>query len=73
MIGYNKSQFEGFIKDFSKIDFNKYAMVFPDQQERIIINTVHSDIQINLKRNEFAELQEALQQVKLILQARELV
>lgn len=73
MMGYNKTQFEGFASDFSKINFNKYAIIFPDQQERIIINTAHKDIQINLKRDEFIELQEVLQQARLILQARALL
>lgn len=73
MMRYGREQFESFSSDFSRINFNKYAVIFPDQQERIIINTMHPDIQINLKREEFLELQEVLQQVKLVLEARTLI
>lgn len=73
LIGYTHKNFNKFVENFSKIEFEDHAVCFPDESARIIIKTPHRDVQINLDHNEFEELKCILQESALLLNAYELI
>ncbi|WP_422361434.1 DUF6686 family protein [Reichenbachiella sp.] len=73
LIGYTHKNFNKFVENYSKIDFEDHAVYFPDESARIIIKTPHKDIQINLDFQEFTELRGILQESKLLLEVYDLI
>ncbi|MCV9388644.1 DUF6686 family protein [Reichenbachiella ulvae] len=73
MIGFELREFRQFTKQYLALPLDRHLMLFPDGSERIILNTPHPDIQLNLTRQEFNQLADLLQQARLMLDVRELI
>ena len=72
--GFKKEDFIGFAKEILATSFHPFAQPFPpDGGLKTIVKTCHEDIQWAFDEDEFAELQDLLQQTVLMLEAEEIL
>ena len=73
LIGFELKEFCSFSKSVLRIDFDMNCLLFPDEEEHVVLNTCHRDIQLSFKRREFEEFSSMLNQALLIIQAEQFV
>ncbi|PIB37165.1 hypothetical protein BFP72_18005 [Reichenbachiella sp. 5M10] len=73
MIGFDPKDFYRFCRGLARVRFEDHVILFPDQSERIIVQTPQPDIQLNLRRHEFELLCDVLQQSILMLEVKALI
>ena len=73
LIGFDKEDFKAFVYSFSQLQFETSAVLFPIGERRIIVNSVHCDIQFSYNREEFENICVHLNQSITLLNAKEIL
>lgn len=73
LLTFSEISFRKFVETYNSISFDQHSIIFPDNQSRLIMNTVVDEVQFCFTHNEFESLQQALSEASLILQAHSLI
>lgn len=73
LLTFSEKTFQDFVETYSSINFDRYSIVFPDEKNQHIMNTVVEEVQFCFTYDEFENMQQALNGASLILQANSLI
>lgn len=73
LVGFDRDQFLSFTRFISKVNFERYCISRTVRPPYLIINTYHQDIQLVLRRDEFEEFRDMIQQAGLMLEVLEIL
>lgn len=73
LTGFSPQEFEGFCHNVLSANFDDFSATFPDGESNIVIRTCHEDIQFTSNRHEYEQLQHALVETRLLLQAQQVL
>ncbi|WP_234571101.1 hypothetical protein [Rhodohalobacter sp. 614A] len=73
LLTFSVKSFKDFVKTYGAINFDRYSILFPDDRNRLIMNTVVEEVQFCFTCEEFERLQQALTEASLILEANTLI
>ena len=71
LAGFSPREFDGFCHNVLSTDFKSFSTTFPNGEPHIVLKTCHPDIQFSFNRHEFEQLQHALVEAYLLLQAQQ--
>ncbi len=73
MAGFSKDEFIQFSSAILQLEFNDGQIIFPDRQERIVIQTCHLNIHFTFAEEEFETLKENIAQAKLLIEVGDVI
>ena len=73
LLTFSEKTFQDFVETYSSISFERYSIIFPDERNRLIMNTVVDEVQFCFTHDQFENMQQALNEASLILQANSLI
>lgn len=73
LMSFTQNHFEDFVTTYSDIDFFDYAIIFPDDKKRLIMNSPTPSVQLCFLFDEFNNFKELLAQATIILRANSII
>ena len=73
LAGFSPPDFDNFCRNMTQTDFDDYSTPFPDSEPHLVLHTCHDDIQFTFNRSEFEQLQRALTETQLLLEAQHIL
>jgi hypothetical protein len=73
LVKFSESYFLSFCVVMENIEFHSMSVLSPKGTRQIVLSTGHQEIQFTFGHDEFEELKDIIQQVKVILDAKTLL
>lgn len=73
IINFKQEEFRNFSRSIERIEFEQAAVVFPDERERVIVPTADSNINLSFDKEEWKDVQAAMQEASCMQEVYELI
>lgn len=73
LLGFREPEFYSFCETMTDLDFDAWAVDYPDETRRIVIDLGYENIKLNLTQTEFETFKDILQQATILLQVHQIL